>query len=100
MKIPSSFKLFATTIRVVFENNRMNDKRQYGEFCYGESMITLSTTDGVDKLSDDKIIDTFYHEKIHAILDSMHERDLSANEKFVDVFAKLLRQSDETCKYK
>jgi len=66
---------------------------------FSESKITLSTTHGVDKLSDDKILNTFYHEKVHAILDTMHERELSANEKFVDTFANLLRQSDETSKF-
>lgn len=93
---PFKFKLFATTIDVVWENKRMNDKGQYGECNYSQSKITLSTSNGVDDLSDDKIKDTFYHEKVHMILDSMHEYDLSRNEKFVDQFAKLWRQSDET----
>ena len=44
-------------------------------------------------------MDTFYHEKVHIILDTMGERELSQNEKFVDTFAKLLRQSDETANY-
>lgn len=96
MKIPKSFKLFASTINVVFENDRMNDKGQYGESSISQHKITLSTTNGTDKLSEDKILNTFYHEKVHIILDSMKEYKLSSNEKFVDLFAKLLRQSDET----
>lgn len=92
---PFSFKLFATTIDVVWNNQRMNDKGQYGEASYSESKITLSDTCGVDPLSEDRIKDCFYHEKVHIILDSMHEYELSKNEKFVDQFAKLLRQSDE-----
>lgn len=93
---PFSFKLFASTVKVEWDNVRMNDKSQYGEYCYSESKITLSHTIGVTPLSEDKIIDTFYHERVHAILDMMHERELSNNEKFVDNFAKLWRQSDET----
>lgn len=78
----------------------MNDKERYGECSYSKSLITLSTTAGVDPLSDDRIMDCFYHEKVHAILDSMREDQLSGNEKFVDTFAKLLRQSDETATFK
>lgn len=99
MKIPKSFKLFATTIKVVQDNKRMNDKNRYGESDYSTSQITLSTTNGIDELSEDKKIDTFYHERVHMILDHMQEYDLSRNEKFVDIFAKLLRQADETAEY-
>lgn len=99
MKIPKKFKLFGTTISVVWNNKYCNDKNVYGENSYSESKITLSTTHGVDDLSEDKILDTFYHEKVHAILTAMNERELNDNEKFVDVFAKLLRQSDITAEY-
>lgn len=99
MKIPKKFKLFNTIYKVVWDNKRMNDKHSYGYSEYSQSRITLSTRDSVEKLSKGRIMDTFYHEKVHAILDAMHERDLSANEKFVDIFAKLLRQSDETAEY-
>lgn len=99
MKIPKSFKLFATTITVIFDNRMMNEKQRYGEARYSQSQIVLAETDNHERLSEDKMLDTFYHEKIHSILDAMNERDLSSNEKFVDVFAKLLRQSDETSVY-
>ncbi len=98
--IPKSFKLFASTVNVVFDNKQMNDKERYGESDYSTHTITLSTTHGVDVLSDDRIEDCFYHEKVHMILDTMHEYELSKNEKFVDQFAKLLRQSDITAEYK
>lgn len=77
----------------------MNDRMNYGLSDYAKSEITLSTTQGIDELSEDRILDTFYHERTHAILDAMNERELSNNEKFVDVFSKLLRQSDETAIY-
>ncbi len=99
VRIPKSFKLFGTTINVVFDNKYCNDKSRYGESNYGGSKITLSTTQGLDELSEDKIINTFYHEKVHMILDTMGERDISNNENFVDIFAKLLRQSDVTAEY-
>lgn len=95
-KIPKSFKLFATDITIEWDNKRMNDKQRYGEVSYSQSKITLSTTDGVDPLSEGRIKDCFYHEKVHMILDAMHRYDLSKDEVFVDQLAKLLRQSDET----
>ena len=97
--IPRSFKLFASTIKIVWNNKRMDDVKAYGYYDHSKAIITLTNVDGLDKLSDDRKVDSFYHEKIHAILEAMHEHELSSNEKFVDVFAKLLRQSDETSKY-
>lgn len=99
MQIPKSFKLFATEWRVVWDDKRMEDQKAYGLCDYGQSLITLTDKDGVRELSEGIILDCFYHEKVHAILDTMHERELSENEKFVDLFAKLLRQSDETAEY-
>lgn len=99
MRIPKSFKLFATPIEVVFDNNRMQDMECYGLAEYSFSKITLADAHELKPLSEGKIMDTFYHEKVHMILDTMGERDLSENEKFVDTFAKLLRQSDETAEY-
>lgn len=98
-KIPKSFKLFATTWKVHWNDKKLNDRRAYGVCESFASRITLSTEQEGDKLSVDKMIDTFYHEKVHAILDTMYEYELSDNEKFVDTFAKLLRQSEETAKY-
>ena len=97
--IPRSFKLYATTINVVWDNQRMDDLKAYGHWHPSNSTITLANIDGVTGLSNDRIKDTFYHEKVHAILDTMHEYKLSSNEKFVDTFAKLLRQSDESAEY-
>lgn len=99
MEIPKRFKLFGTTYNIVWDNKKMNDLELYGQTNYSRSEIILTNVNGLDPLSDDKMMDTFYHEKLHAILDMMNERDLSTNEKFVDVFAKLLRQADETAEY-
>jgi hypothetical protein len=99
MKIPKSFKLFGSTINIKWENKDLNKMGVLGETHFASSLINLSDTNGLDKLSEDTIADTFYHEKVHIILDHMGEHSLSENEKFVDVFAKLLRQSDETAQY-
>jgi hypothetical protein len=98
-RIPKRFKLFGSYTNIVWDNERMNRDGKYGEHDYSQQKITLSDTHGVLQLSEDKILDTFYHEKVHSILAAMNERELNDNEKFVDVFAKLLRQSDETTEY-
>jgi len=99
MKIPTRFNLFGSTYKVIWDDKRMNDRKNYGLSDYGKTEITLSTVEGVESLSEDRIMDTFYHERTHAILDAMNEHDLSSNEKFVDVFSKLLRQADESAEY-
>ncbi len=97
--IPKSFYLFATKILIEFDNKFCDLRQSYGYADYGSSKIVLSDINGITPLSEGKIMDTFYHEKVHMILDSMKEYELSKNEKFVDVFAKLLRQSDQTAIY-
>jgi hypothetical protein len=77
----------------------MDDRNSYGNFNESTSQITLTSIDGMLDISKDKILDTFYHEKVHSILVSMGEKELNKNEQFVDVFAKLLRQSDETAEF-
>ena len=98
-RIPKNFKLFSTTINVLWDNNSLNRRGAYGTHDYSSCEILLSKTDGVVKLSKDRIMDTFYHEKVHSILEAMNKQSLSEDEEFVDVFAKLLRQSDETSEY-
>lgn len=97
--IPVEFKLFGTTVKVRWDNTRMNHKNSYGEFSYCRAQITLSHTAGIVLLGNDRMKDCFYHEKVHAILEMMKRDDLSEDEKFVDTFAKLLRQSDDTTVY-
>ena len=52
-----------------------------------------------EKQSESSMLDTFYHEKVHIILDAMGEHTLSSEEKFVEVFSRLLRQSDESAEF-
>lgn len=96
MKIPKSFQLFATTVDVVFDNTKLSYDSNFGECSYSNAQIILCDEYKGGNLPESTIIDTFYHEKIHMILDAMGEHELSRNEKFVEVFARLLRQSDET----
>lgn len=99
MKIPKKFKLFGTETHVVWDDEKLNNLNAYGLCDDSNCEITLCKKDGVKNLTDDRIADVFYHERTHAILNAMNEVELSSNEKFVDVFSKLLRQADESAEY-
>ncbi len=98
-KIPKRFKVFASTINISYDNVRLSNDSCLGECSYTDSKITLCENYKGEKLNKSVLIDTFYHEKIHIVLDAMGEHELSKNEKFVEVFARLLRQSDESAEF-
>ena len=101
--IPKRFKIFGTTVNVFIKKGKHTDTDKdsniLGECSHNGSDIMLYTESFYRTLPEDVMKDTFYHEKVHMILDHMNEYELSSNEKFVDVFAKLLRQSEETAEY-
>jgi len=99
MKIPKRFKLFGTTYNIVWDNKRANDLSVYGQVDYANCEILLSTSFGLTDLTDERKTDVFYHEKVHAILYEMSEHELNKNEQFVDTFAKLWKQADDTAEY-
>lgn len=98
-KIPKKFKLFASTITIKYENTRLSNESIHGDVDFSDNKISLCSEYKGKPLSPSIIKDTFYHEKVHIILDSMGEHELSNNEKFVEVLSRLLRQSDETSEY-
>ena len=99
LKIPKRYKLFGTTYTVTWDDRLCNELKSYGICDYSASEITMSETEGGRELSADKMMDTWYHERTHSILDMMGEHKLSCNEKFVDVFSKLQRQADESAEF-
>ena len=98
-EIPKRFKLFATTIEVVVKDNSNEEENYLGLSDNIGSQIIVADKHKGKKVCADVMRDSFYHEKVHAILDAMNEDKLSSSEKFVDVFARLLRQSDESSEY-
>lgn len=98
-KIPKSFKVFASTINVGFDNVRLSHEGVLGDCSFNNNQISICSEYKGNKMPECATLDTFYHEKTHIILDAMGEHDLSRNEKFVEVFARLWRQSEETSIY-
>ena len=98
-KIPESFQLFGKVVNVLFDNKKLRKKKVIGLSDLIESTITLTTELKGVSLPEDVIIDTYYHEKVHIILDSMSRYKLSRDEGFVEVFSKLLRESESSAKF-
>lgn len=99
MKIPSEFKVFASTINIVFDDDRLSNEGILGDCSFTDNKISICRKYRGERLTECNILDTFYHEKVHIILDSMGEHELSKNEKFVEIFSRLLRQTYETSKF-
>ena len=65
-----------------------------GRCCLGGGFIQISNFFGEDiKQSDSSKRNTFFHEVVHAILETMCEVKLSANEKFVGSFSSFLTEA-------
>lgn len=90
--VPSKFQLFGVTWSVIFDDDYLERKECYGESSYNERVIRLQRKSHGHDRNNYGIGHTFYHEVVHAILDSMNEHELSGNEKFVDLFGSLLHQ--------
>lgn len=99
IKIPKEFTLFSQNIIVEFNNQRCSDSSALGITRDCVNKILLATASDNDELPNDTIEQTFLHEVVHQILYKMSEYDIAKNEKFVDLFSKLLHQFMKTAKY-
>ena len=99
MKIPKSFKLFGTTINVEFNSIELSFNSLLGDCSFCDNKISLSDSYKGSPVPKSTVIDTFYHERTHVILDAMGRHTLSQDEEFVEVFSRLLRQADETAEF-
>ena len=67
------------------------DNNSYGEMCLAAGYIEIGNKFNKDlDQSESSKINTFYHEVVHCILDTMGYRELSKDEKFVCCFAGFL----------
>lgn len=65
-----------------------------GRCCLGGGLIQISNVFHEDiKQSDSSKRNTFFHEVVHAILGTMGEEKLDANEKFVSSFSSFLTEA-------
>ena len=92
VKIPRAYKVGGQDIEV---RRVERCEKNYEGLCYlGAGYIEIADTiDRGDKQSEGSKRNTFFHELVHSILDTMNENELSANEKFVSCFAGFLNEA-------
>lgn len=89
MKIPKKISIGGQEIEIKFFPNL---EGTLGKCCLANGLIRIAETfDGLAQ-SPTSIENTYWHEVIHAILDTMGETELSGNEKFVCTFAGFLTE--------
>lgn len=97
MKIPNKLKVGGQDLNVVFKNTINGDKM--GECCLWSGNIKISEIYKGEPQTDSSKFNTFYHELTHAILDTMGEYELSANERFVCSFSGFLSEAIRSFEY-
>lgn len=98
-KIPAKFTVGGQEIKVSYVEKF--EKGVLGECCFFGGTITLAekTNDGEIVCSPTSIQNTFFHELVHCILDTMGEKELSRSEKFVCSFAGFLTEAMRSMEY-
>ena len=88
-RLPSAYYVGGQRIEVSFVDHLPDDNLGTTSLCCGEIKIANKVHEGRDQTPSSKF-NTFWHEVVHTILDTMQENELSANEKFVGVFSSML----------
>lgn len=98
-KIPKSFTLFGHKYEVILSDDLFASKNCYGVADDDTKSIIIQKSNKVVKtheegdevyfqITDEVVVETFYHEMTHIILDAIGETKLSENETLVNMFGK------------
>ena len=93
MIIPSKIRIGGQDISVV--NEERLDENELGAICLAKGVLKIADKFNNSKQCESSKINTFIHEVVHGVLDTMGEFELSENEKFVSAFSSLLIDSIE-----
>lgn len=102
LNIPKEFSLFGHKYDVVIKKDLFENEGCYGDADEDLKQIRLQDVGEVVKkiedgdhvleakinITENSVIETYFHEMTHIILDSMGENELSENEKFVNMMGK------------
>lgn len=88
MKIPSKIRIGGQDIEVCIVE-RIEDEK-LGQICLAEGKLLIADNFSTRKQSDSSKANTFVHEVVHGILDTMGETEISGNEKFVSTFSSFM----------
>jgi hypothetical protein len=91
MNIPNKITIGGQSIDIKIAHRCEDDK--LGTCCVLSGDMVIANTVYGRQQSETSKINTFFHELTHAILDTMGERELSNNERFVCSFASFLTEA-------
>lgn len=94
--IPEKFKLNGKVINVVIDDEYCTKEKCLGEADFEERLITLCRKNAGKSVTKRDREQTFFHELVHMILDSMGKDRLKYDEDFVDLFATRLHEYEKS----
>jgi hypothetical protein len=104
-RFPKSFTLLGHKYRIKFVSDLYHKEDAYGYYDDDTKLIRIQSTGSLQKsveigggktemvefvVTDEAVIEAFFHELMHAILDALEESTLSENERFVGLMGKAL----------
>lgn len=113
VRIPKEFVLFGHKYNVAFEDDLLEKTGCYGYTDDDLKIIRLQklgdaklirteenkTIEVIVPVTENVVIETFFHELVHTMLDSSGEDTLSENERFVNIMGKCLLEIYLSCEY-
>ena len=97
IRIPKSFTVGGQDINVTMNEGFEDEK--LGACSLWDGRLKIAETYKGRAQSNSSKLNTFYHELIHLILDTMGEYELSQNERFVNTFSGFLTEAIRSFKY-
>ena len=88
MKIPSKIRIGGQDIVIEMPEHLSDNK--LGDICVAGGKIRIAKKFSDNEQSETSMTNTFMHEVVHGVLDTMGENKLSSDERFVSTFASLL----------
>jgi len=92
MNIPKKFNLLGAEIKVVLDNDYMDDQKCYGQIEYKTNTIYISDKAHGKRIDQSEIEVTFLHELSHLIMNRCGYTKLQNDEVFIDRMARALHQ--------
>lgn len=88
MEIPGKIRIGGQDIDVCIVERIEGEK--LGQICVAEGKMLIADNFSTSKQSESSKVNTFIHEVVHGILDTMGENEMSENEKLVSTFSSFL----------
>lgn len=88
MKIPSKIRIGGQDVEIRIVDHIEDEK--LGQICMAEGKLLIADNFSTRKQSESSKANTFIHEVVHGILDTMGENELSGNEKYVSTFSSFM----------